>query len=278
MKSCSEITNELLERRENYNTDRKNKINKFAKISVSVCGVCLIACISFGLIHEGKIGDLLPFPENPSTVENTGLDGETVNDGDLDLNIGIPDDVKNNDAVKFLCFVNKIEDTLSAAPKYLDPALHYTETWSDEDAVAYLGIDLNTITVESVHLKAKCDVLESDSHTVYFTNDGTLVRDIMSFECELQGEKISVSASKLGLPYDCLYTTSSEKITTYIGTEYGNVGVLFYGTSEINIESEPLLRDFIVADFQVNGVNFRVSAENIYQRDFYHFISAIVNQ
>lgn len=178
------------------------------------------------------------------------------------------DDKTENDNVKHICYLNQIDGIANAAPLYLDPAKHYTEDWNNEKVTQYLGIDLS-------NLGSEFEYIGEQNHTVTYRNDGTLVRDLMGFSYKYSGSEFTVAVSKLSLPYDCIYALEESKKTN-VGTEKGSVEVLFAGAAggENATENQTL----IVADFELNGVNYRVKAENISLTSFYNFVRSILNK
>ena len=60
MKNCYEMVNSLFERREQYITEQKEKRRVMTRIAASVCCVCLVALLGFGMWQEGES------PNNPA--------------------------------------------------------------------------------------------------------------------------------------------------------------------------------------------------------------------
>ena len=105
-----------------------------------------------------------------------------------------------------------------------------------------------------------------------YKKNGELVRDIMSFEYSFEDTKVIVSTSKIGYPYDCIYTFDDEKITTYVKS----VPVVFAGTVGTTSCMQQVNKGFLVADFEYKGVNYRVKAENISHIDFYKIVLSVI--
>lgn len=164
-----------------------------------------------------------------------------------------------------LFYVNEIKNSVSGAPKYLDPTEHYDEIWDADKTAQYLGVYLNNIGQNG--LKYQGD----GKHTVTYSNNGKIARDIMSFEYSFKDTKVIVSTSKNSSPYDCLYSFDDEIITTYVQ----GVAVVFAGTVGTKAE-QPANQDLLIADFEDNGVNYRVKAENISHLDFYKVVLSVI--
>ena len=57
MKSYEELTNRLLERRDRYVAEQKEKRKRGARVAVSLCGVCAVALLGFGL-WQGSLAEV----------------------------------------------------------------------------------------------------------------------------------------------------------------------------------------------------------------------------
>ena len=97
----------------------------------------------------------------------------------------------------------------------------------------------------------------------------------MGFSYKYSGSEFTVAVSKLSLPYDCIYALEESKKTN-VGTEKGSVEVLFAGAA--GGENTTKNQTLIVADFELNGVNYRVKAENISLTSFYNIVRSILNK
>lgn len=163
----------------------------------------------------------------------------------------------------YLMFFSKNQNTgtLGATLKYRDPKLHYNETWDLAKAIDYLGVDIpNAVAVLPDGLGLK--YIQNNGFTVVYENNGTLVEDRMCYEFEgKDGAKIMVLASKLRIPYDCLYSTDTEDVTNIRISETDQViPVLVYAQdkSEVTMDYE-----LYVADFEYNGIFYRIHVEHI---------------
>lgn len=98
--------------------------------------------------------------------------------------------------------------------------------------------------------------------TVIYENNGTLVEDRMCYEFTGNDEaKITVLASKLRTPYDCLYATDTENVTQLrIPETDETVSLLVYAQNKSESTME---YDFYVIDFEYGGNYYRILAENI---------------
>ena len=158
-------------------------------------------------------------------------------------------------AIHRLLVINEITDMTSAAPKYRDPELHDTETWDYETLVAYLGADLKTVLSEFGRLYGLEDC-SAEEFPVIFQKDGQLVEDVSSFmAADGNGAEVCISASKLRVPYDCIYRADHEIMTAVpIPDTDETVDVMIYGNTD------ELL---YVADFTLNEVHYRITMKHL---------------
>ena len=285
MKNYDEITNDLLERRDQYETEQRNKRKVMKRAIMPICCFCLVALLGIGLWQGIFFNSKPPITLDDSTIigekdykdDKDGSGGENDIDGDWSPNgQETPPSNSTNSATsegsdttedvnKQLFFVNEIKSTVSAALKYLDPAEHYEETWDADKTAHYLGKYLNNIRHNELGYQGNGD------HKVTYKNNGELARDVMSFEYSFKDTTVIVSTSKMGYPYDCIYGFDDEKITTYVES----IPVIFAGTVGTTAEHQ-VNKDFLVADFEHNGVNYRVKADNITHYDFYKVVQSII--
>ncbi len=300
MKNYDELTNDLLERRDQYITEQRNKRKVMKRVITPICCFCLVALLGIGLWQGDFFNSKLPVTLDDSTIigekdtidDNDGLggndekdmiydnDGSSGND-DIDGHWSPndqeapPNDSTNSatsesngtteDVNKQVFFINEIKSTVSAALKYLDPSEHYEEIWDADKTAHYLGMYLNNIRHNGLNYQG------DGKHKVTYKNNGELARDIMSFEYSFQDTKVIVSTSKISYPYDSIYALDDEKISTYVQ----GIPVVFAGTVGTTAEHQ-VNKDFLVADFEHNGVNYRVKAENITHGDFYKVVQSII--
>lgn len=249
MKNYDELTNDLLERRDRYVADQKKKRKRVMGVATSLCCFCLVALLGFGMWQS----DL--FKPMPPTV----IDGSS-NIGELDDSSHQTTD-KNNDDSKSLFIINEITETISAAPKYRDPALHYNEKWNTSEMAIYLGVDLKDILV-AFNERNEMQYVGLNEFTTTYENNGVLVEDRSAYESEgKDGKRVVILASKLGMPYDCIYQTETD-LKTSVRTSGTNetVSLQVYAQTKTGPYME---YQMYVIDFEYQGVYYRITAENI---------------
>lgn len=277
MKNYDELTNDLLERRNQYVTKQKKRKRVMKKVIMAICCFCLVTLIGVGL-WQGDFFNTSPPTElgNSTHIDKNDIIDSNNSDGsniDYTESSNTQDsnssnsDANTNAVNRPVYYINEIKNTVSAAPKYLDPAEHYEETWDADKTALYLGVYLNNIRRNGLNYQG------DGSHKVTYKNNGELARDIISFEYSFQDTKVIVSTSKLSYPYDCLYSLD-EKITTYLTEEA--VPVIFIGTKGTIGDNNEVLQELMVADFEYDGVKYRVKAENISPVDFYKIVVSVI--
>ncbi len=280
MKNYEQITNDLLRRRDKYVAEQRKKKKRFVVATASMCCVCIAVLMGIGVwrgegfntatqidpnysISAGNEDD-----RNNQTTQNQQGQMPTANDNSQSTNNPIVDNYDNNDFAKRIFAINEIDSTMDAALKYLDPKLHYTEEWDRNKVIDYLGADIIK-AVSNVKYDANDFPFDmgvayqgSGDVTVTYTNDGTLVRDYIGYEFTgNNGAKLTVFASKLGIPYDCLYSSSTDNKTVInIPETNEKVNLLVYAQDKT---SASLGYNFYVIDFEYDGVYYRIIGENI---------------
>ena len=292
MKNSEEMVNSLLERRNQYETEQRNRRKVMKRVVTPICCFCLVAILGIGLwqgdffkstppielddtthIGENDWGDDKDFSAGDSGISgHYRPNGQEIPQSDLiDSASSEASDgnTANGKLDKLLFYVNQIENTASAKFKYLEPAEHYEETWDADKTAQYLGIYLNNIGQGG--LKYQGD----GKHAVTYKNNGELARDIMSFEYSFKDTTVIVSTSKIGYPYDCIYELDENKETTF-NLDGKSYSVKFAASVGSKSEQQPELMELFVADFENNGVKYRVKAENISHIDFYKVVKSVI--
>ena len=300
MKNYDEVTNDLLERRDRYVAEQKKKRKRVMGVATSLCCFCLVALLGFGMWQGGMFNTTPPINggeqtlngDNGNTTQNedTGLDNNKQNQGgqtstptnndkqnqggQISTNENNDGQIDNDMTTKHLFAINEITGTLGAAPKYRDPELHYNETWDLAKAIDYLGVDIpNAVAALPDGLGLK--YIESNGFTVVYENNGTLVEDRMGYEFAGKDDaKVMVFASKLRIPGDCFYLTDTEDVTNIRIPDTDEViPVLVYAQdkSEATMDYE-----LYIADFEYNGIYYRIHAEHIREYNLDSLIREIV--
>ncbi len=277
MKNYDEVTNDLLKRRHRYVAEQKKKRKRVMGVATSLCCFCLVALLGFGM-WRGILFD----SEQPIVLDNSVNTGEpdyideiieqtlqdqgsqtpsTNNDSQVNSNPTNDSQLGNDSTSKHLFAINEITATISGALKYRDPELHYNESWDLAKAVEYLGVNVPN-AVAALPDDLGLEYSGSGEFSIVFENNGTLVEDRMCYEfVGNDGVKITVLASKLRTPYDCLYSTDTDDMTNIRIPETDEViPVLVYAQ---NKSESTMDYELYVADFEYNGIYYRVLTEDL---------------
>ncbi len=262
MKSCNEMVDSLLERRGQYEAERKRR----RKMLTCTLGcVCLLAILAVGGWQGGVFENQPIQTLNDAIVPGIkdwygpGEEEPSVSQSESDSVSQEQASVEEDYSTKYLFGINEISATADATSLYRDPDLHYREVWTLEQTAEYLGID----AIQAVAaLPGDLQYVNDHEFTVLFENNGTLVEDVMGYHFSgSNGESLSILASKLRDPYDCLYVSNTDKITNIRLPEKDVViplRVYARDKSDTALEYE-----FYVIDFEYAGIHYRITAENL---------------
>lgn len=282
MKSCDEMVNSLLERRNQYIAEQKQKRKVLTRTVTSICCVCLVVLLGFGVWKGGMLNDQPPTTLDDSInisekdyVEPNELNKEQTQGSQSSQQVeqNNSDSQPNNDmTAKHLFALNEITGTVNAAPLYRDPNLHYNEIWDFNKATNYLGVNIPE-AVSAISGGNTLKYTDTNEFTVTYENTGAIVEDTMCYEfVGTDDAKITILASKLRPPYDCIYSSDTKDITNIRIPETDEIiSLLVYSQNK----SETLLEyNFCVIDFEYNGNYYRITGENIRL----HNLDALVRQ
>lgn len=289
MKNYNQMANDVLRRIGEYETEQRSKRKVIKRVIMPICCFCLVALLGIGLWQGDflkptppiELGDSTHIGEKDWVDDNDGSGDNNDIDGDFSPNgqEAPPSDSTNSassegsattdDFDKQLFYVNEIKSTANAALKCRIPEEHYTEIWDEDKTAQYLGVYLNNVGHYGLEYKG------DGNHEVIFHKNGELAHDIMYFRYSFKETEVSVATSKLSYPYDCLYELDENKETTFKlgGKSYT---VKFAGSVGSKSEQQAELMELLVADFESNGVKYRVKAENISHIDFYKIVVSII--
>lgn len=288
MKTYMEMANEVFRRAEVYKAAKQRQRTMLVRTGTAIGGVGLIALAGVGVwrqqagstpppvsvedslfpgetdtIHEtesttatdttatttSQTTALLPSATTTTLQQTAGTSAPSSSTATTPTTAvtDVPDDGKK------LFALNKIINTVGGAARYLDPALHYREQWDAATMAAHVGVDLRTVAKV---LPEPLTYSSLDTFTVTFKNDGTLVEDrcVVQFD-GANGEAVTIMASRVGMPYDCMYMLETEETTPLRLRSSGEIIDVLVGAAMID-------RELYVADFAYDGVNYRIKAEN----------------
>lgn len=164
-----------------------------------------------------------------------------------------------------------IELTNKAAPKYYSPELYDNIMWADAQAAEYFGKDFSALSFMPDDLSFNGD----NKHEVIFDKSGNIEKDWCHFRYDTGYSDnrcvVTLSVSKTGAPYDCVYATEDEVGTSQCITP--GVDVSYYMYTHNTDTVLPLC----VADFEKDGIHYRLEAEYLEFDKFCDILIGIIN-
>lgn len=204
--------------------------------------------------------------ESPVTIQSTAsIPEEPVTS---DIHVTIPEEpVTEPENIVQLGFkVNKINNQISAAPKYYSPESYDTFNWSYDEITGYYGIDYRSALNE---IDFNTD--EYNEYRIITDKSGNMACDKVNFLYNnSDGSSIKLSASKILLPYDCIYELESNETNSINGTD------VLIGGWPTSSNSENY--SFFYADFKKNDINYRFIGNNISGQQFYEAIEKYISK
>lgn len=260
MKSCDEMVNSLLERRDEYNTEQKRKKKNLIRITVSMCCVCLVALMGFGLWNGDFLEKKPPISANETShnVTNPAIYHE-----DQTTAAAVPptsvDSTTNDDTEgKKLFAINEITSTASCCP--MDLSKYDKVVFSLEKAAEYFGVNIPQ-SADGIADELGLRYDGRDAFTVYYGDNGTIVEDMMVYGFSGNNNAdITVAVSRLRKPYGCMFYSSTNQPTVIRIPETGEtVSLRVYGHKNSSEEEY----DSYTIDFEHGGNFYRIEADNV---------------
>lgn len=267
MKNYDELTNDLLERRDRYVAEQRQKRKVFLRIATPVCCACAIMLLGLGLRNKG-VFDRPPTDNQDklagassailSTESNNNSNGTVFSDGN--------DIAPDNAPIEVAFVVNRSDGMLTAAMPDFSIISDYCETKTLEDINQYLGYDVTKLTnvmPDGFRFVGNREV------RFYYKNDGSLVHD-HCYLCYANGEQwITIGVSKIGAPYDCIFMIDNPTPTVINGVEI-IIGAYYADENSDNY-------DLVFADFSCNDKYYRVTVSNMPTSGENDGISCMIN-
>ena len=248
MKSCDEMVSSLLERREQYAAEQKRKRKVLIRTVTSMCCVCLVALLGFG-VSQGDWFNILP--EQP--IDDTLYPG--VKDA-FDENKG---EYAENSAANNKIIVHQIDD-LSADRHNICLFIDDFVLMDKNELNEYYGI--NVFPTVPNDMKE----WEDQQFGIYRRNGGTgeVYWDgtVFNYSNENFSKTINIEVKKDSLPlsdYALLKSTEEKSIINNI---------------EIAIAQSD--NGYYYAQFMYHNVGFQIIANGITQDEFVEVISSLI--
>lgn len=285
MKTYNEMADDVLRRIGEYKSAQKKRRKAAVRISAIVCCGAIAVLAGAGIQKggffsvktdspgaENNHSGLISAPEESS--ESTESEKHPASEsGDSQVSTPAENNTSaltGNDTLqsgtdsafaepprRWALYCNQITAKVSAAKRYFDPALYYEKTYTPEQMAEYFGRDFTKIY--------GLDYAGGfENFKIIFANDGKIAYDTAVYAYN-EGS-VEVMLSKIGTPYDCLYQLESNNITTF-KTKNGAFVQVLAGTDG---------KGFYFADFEYNGINYRITAENSDDSEFVKVIENVI--
>lgn len=275
MKTYNEMAASALRRIEEHKAESRNRKKYMKQTAIPIVSLCLAAAVGAGVWQSGLFTDKLTPPTEHHAVSDVSVSS---------INTDASDKTESTDEYRGVVgiHVNTIEGTAAAAKRYLDPDSHYQETWNTERCAEYFGRDLSALTFSSADSGWK--YVGSKEAVFTFSNDGTVADDWSYFHYKRgENQTLTISASRICYPFDCLYELSSETKTVFKVSTGGKYVVLGgipmdQQTADRGVtDGYKTIYEFCVADFEWNGVFYRIQTKNVTGKEFYGIIRLLLS-
>lgn len=256
MKNYKEITENLLERKEEYLKRQKSK-NKIILTSLSsFLAVCIVAGVGFALALPKDNGDISSMIDgdfssntNQNLTQGTG-DENTSSAPHIYGGANVGDDT-TQDVFRWGWVINEIDiDKYSSAAKLnFSPDIYDKKTLNLNETKKHFGkalYDMQNAMPEGFEYSG------AESFNFFYKKDGTLAHDTCSFRYDLKNSdaRVIIRASKIGAPYDCLYLFKEDEtiLSGLDGVPYITLGAIYGGEGF----------ELLYADFEKDAVKYRI--------------------
>lgn len=249
MKNYDELTNDLLERRDRYVADQKKKRKSLMSVATSLCCLCLVALLGFGMWQGGMFNTTPP----DQTLEDALYPGIKDN---FDESKG---ESADNPAANNRIVINTING-ISADKMNICLAVDDFVKMTREEMIEYYGVDY--IPDVPADIKPWGD----ERSGIYKRDGGTgevyWDADILNYSNEDFTRSVHVEVDKGSyVLQDYLYFKGTEEKSVI-----NNVDVLI-GLTE---------NGYYYSEFMYKGVGFLIDAEGVTEEEFVAIISSII--
>lgn len=249
MKNYDELTNDLLERRDRYVADQKKKRKSLMSVATSLCCLCLVALLGFGMWQGGMFNTTPP----DQTLEDALYPG--IKDNFDESKGESPDNPSANNKI----VINTING-ISADKMNINIAVDDFVKMTREEMIEYYGVDYIP------DVPADIKPWEDERSGIYKRDGGTgevyWDTDILNYSNEDFTRSVHVEVDKGSyVLQDYLYFKGTEEKSVI-----NNVDVLI-GLTE---------NGYYYSEFMYKGVGFLIDAEGVTLDEFVAIISSII--
>lgn len=249
MKNYDELTNDLLERRDRYVADQKKKRKSLMSVATSLCCLCLVALLGFGMWQGGMFNTTPP----DQTLEDALYPGIKDN---FDENKG---ESADNPAANNRIVINTING-ISADRMNINLAVDDFVKMTREEMIEYYGVDYIP------DVPADIKPWEDERSGIYKRDGGTgevyWDTDILNYSNEDFTRSVHVEVDKGSYVLkDYLFFNGTEEKSVINNFE------VFIGLSE---------NGYYYSEFMYNGIGFLIDAEGVTEEEFVAIIASII--
>ena len=249
MKNCDEMVNSLLKRRDRYVAEQKRKKAIITRTVTSMCCVCLVALLVFGIWQGGMFNTAPP----DQTVEDALYPG--IKDNFDESKGESPDSPAANNKI----VVNLIDGIVADKMNICLLVDDYVEM-SREEMVEYYGVDYIPDVPDDIK------PWEDERSGIYKRDGGTgevyWDADILNYSNEDFTRSVHIEVDKGSyVLQDYLYFKGTEEKSVI-----NNIEVLI-GLTESG---------YYYSEFMYNGVGFLVDAKGVTEEEFVAIIVSII--
>lgn len=248
MKNYEKLTQDLLARRDRYVAEQKKR----RKTAItSLCCVCFVALLGLGLWKSGVFHTTTPINGGPAVLASKPHTNATTAPTTAPTTATLPATIPTaNDPIEITWVVNKVSNTLAAAKLNYNTPDYYSEKKDSAALIEYFGRDFSAL---GNVMPDGFQYVGGSERTFFYKIDGTPAYDSCGFLYRKGEEEITIYASKLRLPYDCLYMMDNPMPSNINGVE-----IIIGG---IYTDSDQL--DLVFADFSHKGIQYRVTVDTV---------------
>jgi len=249
MKNYDELTNDLLERRDHYVADQKKKRIRVMSVATSLCCLCLVALLGFGMWQGGMFNTTPPDQTLEDALYPSIKDNFDESKGES----------ADNPAANNRIVINTING-ISADKMNINLAVDDFVKMTREEMIEYYGVDYIP------DVPADIKPWEDERSGIYKRDGGTgevyWDGNVLNFSNEDFTRSVHVEVDKGSyVLQDYLYFKGTEEKSVI-----NNLEVLI-GLTE---------NGYYYSEFMYNGVGFLIDAEGVTEEEFVAIIASII--
>ncbi len=266
MKNYDETINSVFAKIEDYNIERKKHKDFVFKTVMPLSCLCLAVVVAVCVAGNGGANPSVDKPSAPYSSQEIDGDYSAV-DGDIpskdtQSNIGnssyetsqpsVSSDV-GNDPIRIMFTLNRIDGEIGASKLNFSPDKYFSEEKDANALNEYFGRDFTALK----NLMPDGFVYSgNETKNFYYEHSGKIAYDTCPFIYTKNEATINILVSKIGAPFDCVYSHKNE----IKPSEINGISVIM-GYKSIPINDEEAF-EFVYADYSCQGLNYRITVRD----------------